>query len=135
MAFDTDRGRPDRQLAQATVRLVSAYLGNNSVPEKDLAQLIRDVHQTLSALQSDEVEVPPLVPAVPIRKSITKEHIVCLEDGLKFKSLKRHLRSKYGLSPDEYRERWGLPADYPMVAPGYSEKRSKLAKKIGLGRN
>jgi predicted transcriptional regulator len=137
MAFDMETDMPDRRLARATVRLVSVYLGNNTVPEADLPQLIREVHQTLRALQAgaEETEAEPLVPAVPVKKSVTREHIICLEDGLKFKSLKRHLRSKYDLSPQEYRERWGLPEDYPMVAPGYSEKRSKLAKKIGLGRN
>lgn len=137
MAFDMETDMPERRLAQATVRLVSVYLGNNAVPEADLPQLIREVHQTLRSLKAgaEEPEAEPLVPAVPVKKSVTREHIICLEDGLKFKSLKRHLRSKYDLSPQEYRERWGLPEDYPMVAPGYSEKRSRLAKKIGLGRN
>lgn len=115
--------------------IVSAYVRNNTLNTNELPELIRSVHAALVSLSQPANDGPePLKPAVPIKKSVFKEHIVCLEDGQKFKSLKRHLRSKYGLSPDEYRQKWGLPADYPMVAPGYSEKRSKLAKKMGLGR-
>jgi predicted transcriptional regulator len=115
--------------------IVSAYVRNNTLNTNELPELIRSVHAALVSLSQPANDEPePLKPAVPIKKSVFKEHIVCLEDGQKFKSLKRHLRSKYGLSPDEYRQKWGLPADYPMVAPGYSEKRSKLAKKMGLGR-
>ena len=116
--------------------IVLAYVRNNTLNTNELPELIRSVHAALVSLSKPADDEPePLKPAVPVKKSVFKEHIVCLEDGQKFKSLKRHLRSKYGLSPDEYRQKWGLPADYPMVAPGYSEKRSKLAKKMGLGRS
>ena len=116
--------------------IVSAYVRNNTLQTNELPELIRSVHAALMDLSRPPGEVPePPKPAVPVKKSIYKDYLICLEDGLKFKSLKRHLRSKYGISPEEYRARWGLPADYPMVAPGYSEKRSKLAKKMGLGRN
>ncbi|WP_396273656.1 MucR family transcriptional regulator [Hyphomonas sp.] len=116
--------------------IVSAYVRNNTLQTNELPDLIRSVHAALMDLSRPPGEVPePPKPAVPVKKSIYKDYLICLEDGLKFKSLKRHLRSKYGISPEEYRARWGLPADYPMVAPGYSEKRSKLAKKMGLGRN
>ncbi|MEX1250972.1 MAG: MucR family transcriptional regulator [Hyphomonas sp.] len=116
--------------------IVSAYVRNNTLNTSDLPDLIRSVHAALQDLSRPAGAAPePPRPAVPAKKSIFKDYLICLEDGLKFKSLKRHLRSKYGLSPDEYRQKWGLPADYPMVAPGYSEKRSKLAKKMGLGRN
>jgi predicted transcriptional regulator len=116
--------------------IVSAYVRNNTLDTNELPELIRSVHAALVSLSKPADDEPePLKPAVPVKKSVFKEHIVCLEDGQKFKSLKRHLRSKYGLSPDEYRQKWGLPPDYPMVAPGYSEKRSKLAKKMGLGRS
>jgi len=115
--------------------IVSAYVRNNSVDTAALPDLIRNVHAALVGLSRPSAPVAePPTPAVPVKRSIYKDYLVCLEDGLKFKSLKRHLRSKYGLSPDDYRQKWGLPADYPMVAPGYSEKRSKLAKKMGLGR-
>lgn len=116
--------------------IVSAYVRNNSLQMADLPDLIRSVYAALNDLTNTAPPPAqaPLRPAVPVKRSISKEHLVCLEDGLKFKSLKRHLRSKYGLSPDEYRQKWNLPADYPMVAPGYSEKRSKLAKKMGLGK-
>jgi predicted transcriptional regulator len=116
--------------------IVSAYVRNNTLQTNELPDLIRSVHAALMDLSRPPCEVPePPKPAVPVKKSIYKDYLICLEDGLKFKSLKRHLRSKYGMSPEEYRAKWGLPADYPMVAPGYSEKRSKLAKKMGLGRN
>jgi predicted transcriptional regulator len=125
----------DMNVAFAT-GIVSAYVRNNTLDTSELPDLIRNVHAALMDL-SRGVETPakPPTPAVPVKRSIFKDYIICLEDGLKFKSLKRHLRSKYGLSPEEYRQKWGLPADYPMVAPGYSEKRSKLAKKMGLGRS
>jgi len=116
--------------------IVSAYVRNNTLHTAELPDLIRSVHAALMDLSRPAPPAPEApTPAVPVKKSIYKDYLICLEDGLKFKSLKRHLRSKYGISPEEYRVRWGLPADYPMVAPGYSEKRSKLAKKMGLGRN
>jgi predicted transcriptional regulator len=115
--------------------IVSAYVSNNSVAAADLPQLISDIHGALSRINGSVVEAPSEAPkpAVPLRKSITPDYIICLEDGKKFKSLKRHLRTQYDLTPEEYREKWGLAADYPMVAPNYAEARSALAKKMGLG--
>ncbi|AXE66221.1 Ros/MucR family transcriptional regulator [Hyphomonas polymorpha PS728] len=114
--------------------IVAAYVRNNAVQTTELPDLIRNVHRSLVELGDPVSEPERLKPAVSVKKSIQHDYLICLEDGLKFKSLKRHLRSKYDMSPDEYREKWGLPADYPMVAPGYSAQRSKLAKKMGLGR-
>lgn len=114
--------------------IVSAYVSNNAVQSEELTRLIRDVHSTLVALEQNSAGADAQKPAVAINKSITDDFLICLEDGKKFKSLKRHLRSKYGLSPEEYREKWGLPYDYPMVAPSYARKRSKLAKEMGLGK-
>ncbi len=115
--------------------IVSAYVSNNSVPASDLPGLISEVHAALVRVTSG-IAIPvaeALKPAVPAKKSVTNEHIICLEDGKKFKSLKRHLRTQYNMSPEEYREKWGLPADYPMVAPNYAQARSQLAKQMGLG--
>lgn len=114
--------------------IVSAYVSNNSIQSAELPELIREVHTTLTTLGNGAVRSDTKKPAVSIKKSITDEFLVCLEDGKKFKSLKRHLRSKYGLTPEEYREKWGLPYDYPMVAPSYARKRSALAKEMGLGK-
>ena len=114
--------------------IVSAYVSNNAIRSGELPDLIRDVHETLAKLGNGRDTKPTKKPAVSIKNSITDEFLICLEDGKKFKSLKRHLRSKYGLSPEEYREMWGLPYDYPMVAPSYARKRSKLAKEMGLGK-
>jgi predicted transcriptional regulator len=115
--------------------IVSAYVSNNSVPASDLPGLINDVHAALLRVTSGTVptvtEAPK--PAVPVKKSITNDYIVCLEDGKQFKSLKRHLRTQYNMSPEDYREKWGLGADYPMVAPNYAKARSHLAKQMGLG--
>lgn len=124
------------ELIELSTDIVSAYVSHNAVSPADLPKLIADVHGALRALQNNEVPVPveELKPAVPVRKSVAADFIICLEDGKKFKSLKRHLRTHYNLSPEEYREKWGLPADYPMVAPSYSATRSKLAKDNGLGR-
>jgi predicted transcriptional regulator len=115
--------------------IVSAYVSNNSVATSDLPSLISDIHGALIRISSGVVETPSeiLKPAVPVKKSITPDYIICLDDGKKFKSLKRHLRTQYNMTPEEYRERWGLPADYPMVAPNYAQARSQLAKKMGLG--
>jgi predicted transcriptional regulator len=115
--------------------IVSAYVSNNSVPTADLPGLINDVHAALMRVTSG---VAPIVtetpkPAVPVKKSITSDFIICLEDGKQFKSLKRHLRTQYNMSPEDYREKWGLAADYPMVAPNYAKARSHLAKQMGLG--
>ena len=115
--------------------IVSAYVSNNTVPAGDLPALIADVHRALSntTMGLNEPEPEPLKPAVNPKKSVFPDYIVCLEDGKKFKSLKRHLRTHYDLSPEEYRDKWGLPSDYPMVAPNYAAARSALAKKMGLG--
>lgn len=132
---DTNTGEQDPQgLVGYTSKIVAAYVGNNAVASDDLPDLIRLVHDSLSAVAGEEIDAPQLKPAVPVEKSISDNFLICLEDGKKFKSLKRHLRTSYDMSPEEYRAKWNLPADYPMVAPGYSRQRSKLAKKMGLGR-
>ena len=122
-------------LIDLAAEIVSAYVSNNSVPAQDLPTLIAEVHRALSSTHQgvNQPEPEPLKPAVNPKKSVFPDYIVCLEDGKKFKSLKRHLRTHYDLSPEEYREKWGLPADYPMVAPNYAAARSALAKKMGLG--
>jgi predicted transcriptional regulator len=127
----------DREdIVQLTADIVSAYVSNNAVDAGALSKLIEDVHLALvrAPAAAAEPEKKPLVPAVAIRKSITPDYIVSLEDGRKFKSLKRHLQGTYGMTPDEYRAKWGLPRDYPMVAPNYAKARSELAKRMGLGR-
>jgi len=118
-----------------TADIVSAYVSNNTVASIDLPALISTVHSALSSTvqKASEPVVEELKPAVPIKKSVTDQHIICLEDGKKFKSLKRHLRTHFDLTPEEYRAKWNLPADYPMIAPGYAAVRSELAKKMGLG--
>ena len=124
------------ELVELTADIVSAYVSNNTVVATDLPALISNVFDALKKAASSGAQPAKeeLRPAVPIKKSVTSEYIICLEDGKKFKSLKRHLRTHYDLSPEEYREKWGLPHDYPMVAPNYALKRQELAKKIGLGR-
>ncbi|WP_127145617.1 MucR family transcriptional regulator [Pelagibacterium montanilacus] len=126
----------DMDLVEFSTEIVSAYVSHNAISPTDLPKLIAEVHAALRGLTSDEAvaQAEEKKPAVPVRKSVTSDYIICLEDGKKFKSLKRHLRTHYNLSPEEYREKWGLPADYPMVAPSYSATRSKLAKDNGLGR-
>ncbi len=124
------------ELVELTVDIVSAYVSNNAVVTADLPSLI---DQTFSALREAAAKASQPTkdvfdPAVPIKKSVTPDYIICLEDGKRFKSLKRHIRTHYDLTPDEYREKWGLSYDYPMVAPNYAAARSALAKKIGLGR-
>lgn len=122
-------------LVDLATDIVSAYVSNNAVSQSDLARLITDVYGALSSLSL--VQTMPAEarkPAVSIKKSVAADYIVCLEDGKKFKSLKRHLSTHYNLTPEQYREKWGLPADYPMVAPNYAAARSALAKKMGLGR-
>ena len=116
--------------------IVSAYVSNNSVAPQDLPGLIGDVHGALLRLAgggASAAAAENLRPAVPVKKSVAHDYIVCLEDGKKFKSLKRHLRTQYNMSPEDYREKWGLPPDYPMVAPNYAQARSQLAKEMGLG--
>ena len=123
------------EVIEMTADIVSAYVGNNSVTAADLPGLIQSVHRALAGISSgsEAAEVAPKEPAMPIRRSITPDFLICLEDGRKFKSLKRHLRTKYNMSPEEYRAKWGLPKDYPMVAPNYAKARSDLAKQMGLG--
>ena len=117
--------------------IIAAYVANNSVDQADLPRIINDVHQAIRRLGSNAPAAPPvevkLVPAVPIKKSVMPDFIICLEDGKKFQALKRHLGVVYHLTPDEYRARWNLPADYPMVAPNYAARRSSIAKDMGLG--
>ncbi len=122
-------------LIELAADIVSAYVSNNTIPASDLPAIIAEVYAALQRTSGGVVEAAPepAKPAVPVKKSVTPEYIICLEDGKKFKSLKRHLRTHYNLSPEEYREKWGLPADYPMVAPNYAAARSELAKKMGLG--
>ena len=123
-------------LVELTAEIVAAYVGNHVVPAADLPSLIADVHTALSGTTGQEVAAPAVEkpkPPVPIKKSVHNDYIICLEDGMKFKSLKRHLMNPYGMTPEEYREKWELPADYPMVAPAYAEARSRLAKQMGLG--
>lgn len=116
-----------------TAQIVSAHVSNNSVAADSLPSLIQDVYRSLVAVGRDEVIPEKQEPAVPIKKSVFADHIICLEDGKKMKMLKRHLKTAYDMSPEKYREKWGLPSDYPMVAPNYAKHRSTLAKKIGLG--
>ena len=120
---------------ELTASIVSAYVSNNPVAAQDLSALINQVHTALTRVSSGQGEAAsePLKPAVSVKKSITADYIVCLEDGKKFKSLKRHLRTQYNMTPDQYREKWSLPPDYPMVAPNYAIARSELAKQMGLG--
>lgn len=122
---------------QLTAKIVSAYVSNNTVSSAEIPALIGQVYAALTRVSNGggPVAAPaePLKPAVPIKRSITAEHIVCLEDGKKFKSLKRHLRTQYDMTPDQYRAKWSLPPDYPMVAPNYAAARSQLAKQMGLG--
>ena len=118
-----------------TTGIVSSFVSNNTVPASDLPGLIKSVHDAISALSEGEAsDSEALSPAVPVSKSITPDFLICLEDGRKLKMLRRYLRSRYSMTPEEYRERWNLPADYPMVAPNYAKLRSKHAKNIGLGK-
>jgi predicted transcriptional regulator len=123
-------------IVQLTADIVSAYVANNKIATSELSKLIEEVHMALvrAPAASAEPEQKPLVPAVPVKRSVTPDYIVSLEDGRKFKSLKRHLQGTYGMTPEEYRAKWSLPRDYPMVAPNYAKARSELAKRMGLGR-
>src|SRR6478735_4139416 len=120
---------------ELTASIVSAYLSNNPTQASEIPNLISQVHAALLRISSGRVEAPlePAKPAVSVKRSMTPEYLICLEDGKRFKSLKRHLRSQYNMTPEQYREKWNLPADYPMVAPNYAVARSQLAKKMGLG--
>lgn len=122
------------ELLALTTDIVASHVSNNSVPVAELPHLIQQVYSALAVVGGVVQAIPERPkPAVPIKKSITPDYIICLEDGKKLKMLKRHIKTRYYLTPDEYRERWGLPSDYPMVAPNYASQRSALAKKIGLG--
>ena len=121
-------------LMALTADIVSSHVSNNTVDVINLPALIQSVFETLQTINTGTQEEERPEPAVPVRRSVQNDHIVCLEDGKKLKMLKRHLKTRYDMTPEEYRERWGLPADYPMVAPAYAEQRRVLAKKIGLGR-
>lgn len=137
MAQDDNKTKsPQSDLLRMTADVVSAYVGNNTLPVNQVSDVIKSVYGSLSSLASEGggAHGEGLKPAVPIRKSIAPDYVVCLEDGKRLKMLKRHLRTTYGLTPDEYRAKWGLPPDYPMVAPNYAAQRSAFAKKIGLGR-
>ncbi len=118
------------ELLELTTKIVAAHVSHNPIAAVDLPRLIATVHETLATLGP----TPKPTPAVPIKQSVKPEYMVCLDDGKKLKMLKRHLKAAYNMTPDDYRKRWGLPPDYPMTAPNYAAKRSKLAKKIGLGR-
>ncbi len=126
----------DNDLIDLSTEIVSAYVSHNALSVADLPKLIADVHTALRALRSGSAPEPveELKPAVPVKRSVATDYIICLEDGKKFKSLKRHLKTHYDMTPEQYREKWSLPADYPMVAPSYSATRSRLAKDNGLGR-
>jgi predicted transcriptional regulator len=138
MAADSD----DSHLLALTTQIVSAYLGRQSIAQQEIRSTIRLVHETLSDLRRAAGEAGATGrpapaqrrPAVPVARSITRDYLICLEDGKRLKTLKRHLRAAYGMTPDAYRARWGLPPDYPMVAPGYADRRSALARGQGLGR-
>ena len=126
----------DSLILETTTDLVCAFLNKNPIHVSELQVLIENVYTTLRGLDSSKGASAPSAqrPPVSIKKSVGQDYLICLEDGKKFKSLKRHLQSRYNMTPEEYRAKWGLPVDYPMVAPGYAEKRSQLAKKMGLGK-
>ncbi len=128
-----DQPQSSNDILELTAEIVSAHVSNNSVPLSDLPGLIQEVYRTLSAVGTQPAQPERPQPAVPVKKSVTPDYLICLEDGKKLKMLKRHLKTAYNMSPEQYRERWALPPDYPMVAPNYAKHRSSLAKKIGLG--
>jgi predicted transcriptional regulator len=125
----------NKSFVDQTAAIVSAYVSNNATAASDIPALIAQIHAALVrvSLGASEAAPEPARPAVSVKKSVTSDYLVCLEDGKRFKSLKRHLRAQYNMSPEQYREKWGLPADYPMIAPSYAVKRSQLAKAMGLG--
>ncbi len=132
----TDQTQTD-ELLRLTSQIVASYLGRHETPSAEIPALIQQVYQALREApdyQDDDITPEPSVPAIPIAQSITDDYLYSLEDGQPYKSLKRHLRTRYNMTPEQYREKWGLPADYPMVAPAYARKRSRLAKKSGLGK-
>jgi predicted transcriptional regulator len=121
------------ELLELTTEIVAAHVGNNAVPAAELPNLIQEIYRTLASVGTSATVAEKPKPAVPVKKSVFPDYIVCLEDGKKLKMLKRHLKTAYDMTPEEYRDRWGLPSDYPMVAPNYAARRSNLAKEIGLG--
>ncbi len=132
----TEEIKRDDEILTLTADIVASHVSSNSVPVSELPDLIEQIYKTLASLNGNHsADSRRPQPAVPIKKSIAPDHIVCLEDGRKLKMLKRHLKTRYGMTPDQYRERWGLAADYPMVAPNYAKQRRALAKKIGLGKS
>jgi predicted transcriptional regulator len=133
MADPTTFSPPSDDILELTTMVVAAYLRNNEVQLAQVPDIIRTIHQAICAVEPESSEPAAPEPPVPIKKSVMPDYIVCLEDGKRLKMLKRHLRTTYGLSPDAYRRKWNLPADYPMVAPNYAAQRSKFAKQIGLG--
>ncbi|MEE2968923.1 MAG: MucR family transcriptional regulator [Pseudomonadota bacterium] len=136
MSEETAKSIEQNEILRMAVDIVSAYVGNNTVATDQVPDVISSVYASLSSLDGlqSEANAEPLKPAVSVRRSVNPDYIVCLEDGKKLKMLKRHLRAAYNMTPDDYRAKWGLPADYPMVAPNYASQRSEFAKKIGLGR-
>lgn len=125
----------EAEILDRTATIVAAHVRNNAIATDEVPRLVREVHNTLVQVESGEAASPEAQnPAVPIKKSVTPNYLVCLEDGRKFKTLKRHLKKAYNMTPQEYREKWGLPETYPMVAPNYAKERSRIAKEIGLGR-
>lgn len=135
MNAETNENISKLDLLTQAADIVAAYVSNNAISASDLPSLLTTVHQKLGELALESGEAARPEPAVPIKKSVTDHYIICLEDGAKLKMLKRYLRTRYNLTPEEYRKRWGLPADYPMVAPEYARRRSDFAKKIGLGKS
>jgi predicted transcriptional regulator len=126
--------KSDDEILKQVTEIVAAYVSKNEVAAADLPALIKSVHATLGGIGGGETSLPGKAPAVPVKKSVTPDFIICLEDGKKLKMLKRYLRARYGLTPDAYRAKWNLPADYPMTAPNYAARRSDFAKQIGLGK-
>lgn len=125
----------NREILVLTVDIVASHVSNNTVPVGNVSTLIEEVFNTLAKINNENYDgMATLSPAVPVKKSVTPDYVICLEDGKKLKMLKRHLKSHFNLTPEDYRKKWGLPSDYPMVAPNYALKRRELAKKIGLGR-
>ena len=136
MAEETEKAAESGEMLRMAANIVAAYVAHNSLPVSQITEVINTVYNSLRSISGGTAvaSAETLKPAVPVRRSVTPEYLVCLEDGKKLKMLKRHLRASYGLTPDEYRAKWGLPPDYPMVAPNYANQRSEFAKKIGLGR-
>jgi MucR family transcriptional regulator, transcriptional regulator of exopolysaccharide biosynthesis len=129
-----DSNRDEEEILKLVTEIVAAYVSKNPVPAEELPNVIKSVHATLGGFQGANEPVLARAPAVPVKKSVTPDYIVCLEDGKKLKMLKRYLRAQYGLTPEAYRAKWNLPADYPMTAPNYAARRSEFAKQIGLGK-